>query len=106
MEPCLLRGSSCFSPKPLIGMVCFLQDILEHQKKMEEEARVERERLDKERLLALKNKEKREQSAVASSEVKQKLQVCGFGERIPIVSLLMKRNERTTKNMRRFARST
>lgn len=42
---------------------------------MEEEARLERERHEKERLLALKNKEKREQSAVASSEVKQKLQV-------------------------------
>lgn len=41
---------------------------------MEEEARLERERHEKERLLALKNKEKREQSAVASSEVKQKLQ--------------------------------
>jgi len=44
-------------------------------RKVEEEARLERERIDKERLLAIKNKEKREQSAVASSEVKQKLQV-------------------------------
>jgi len=44
-------------------------------RKIEEEARLERERIDKERLLAIKNKEKREQSAVASSEVKQKLQV-------------------------------
>ena len=52
------------------------QEFLEQKKKMEEEARLERERHEKERLLALKNKEKREQSAVASSEVKQKLQVC------------------------------
>lgn len=50
------------------------QEFLEQKKKMEEEARLERERHEKERLLALKNKEKREQSAVASSEVKQKLQ--------------------------------
>lgn len=42
---------------------------------MEDEARLERERREKERLAALKNKEKKEQSAVASSEVKQKLQV-------------------------------
>ena len=42
---------------------------------MEDEARLERERHEKERLVALKNKEKKEQSAVASSEVKQKLQV-------------------------------
>lgn len=52
------------------------QEFMEQKKKIaEEEARLERERHEKERLLALKNKEKREQSAVASSEVKQKLQV-------------------------------
>lgn len=53
-----------------------MQEFLEQKKKAEEEARLERERHEKERLVALKNKEKREQSAVASSEVKQKLQVC------------------------------
>jgi hypothetical protein len=50
------------------------QEYLEQQKKFEEEQRVERERLEKEKLEALKKKEKHEQSAIASSEVKQRLQ--------------------------------
>lgn len=43
---------------------------------MEEELteRVERERIEKEKLESLKKKEKHEHSAVASSEVKQRLQ--------------------------------
>ncbi|XP_046390960.1 histone deacetylase 4 isoform X3 [Ischnura elegans] len=47
-----------------------LKEFWEQKKQMEEE----RERREKERLEALKKKEKHEQSAVASTEVKQKLQ--------------------------------
>ncbi|KAG8237350.1 hypothetical protein J437_LFUL017960, partial [Ladona fulva] len=46
-----------------------LKEFYEQKKQMEEE----RERREKERLEALKKKEKHEQSAVASTEVKQKL---------------------------------
>ena len=49
--------------------------MVEQKKKQDEEARAERERCENERLVALKNKEKIEQSAVASTAVKQKLQV-------------------------------
>ena len=48
------------------------QELWEQQKVLEEQQREARE---KERLESLKKKEKHEQSAVASSEVKQKLQV-------------------------------
>nr|CAD7433632.1 unnamed protein product [Timema monikensis] len=48
-----------------------LKEFWEHQKQLEEQ----RERREKERLEALKKKDKHEQSAVASTEVKQKLQV-------------------------------
>nr|CAD7575522.1 unnamed protein product [Timema californicum] len=47
-----------------------LKEFWEHQKQLEEQ----RERREKERLEALKKKDKHEQSAVASTEVKQKLQ--------------------------------
>ncbi|GFU59777.1 histone deacetylase 4 [Nephila pilipes] len=46
-------------------------EYLDHQRKMEEE---QKERRDMERLEQLKKKEKHEQSAIASSEVKQRLQ--------------------------------
>ncbi|GFV58778.1 histone deacetylase 4 [Trichonephila clavipes] len=46
-------------------------EFLDHQRKMEEE---QKERRDMERLEQLKKKEKHEQSAIASSEVKQRLQ--------------------------------
>ena len=62
----------------------FFKEFNEQMRRVEEEARLERERLDKERLLAIKNKEKREQSAVASSEVKQKLQVKKKKNKFPI----------------------
>lgn len=51
----------------------FVQELWEQQKALEEQ---QRELREKERLESLKKKEKHEQSAVASSEVKQKLQVC------------------------------
>ncbi|KFM68134.1 hypothetical protein X975_27199, partial [Stegodyphus mimosarum] len=50
---------------------CHSLEYLEHQRKMEEE---QKERRDMERLEQLKKKEKHEQSAIASSEVKQRLQ--------------------------------
>ncbi|XP_065200082.1 histone deacetylase 4 isoform X3 [Planococcus citri] len=49
-----------------------LQELLEKQREVEE--REQRERRELERIESLKKKEKHEQSAVASSEVKQKLQ--------------------------------
>lgn len=52
--------------------VVFAQELWEQQKALEEQ---QRELREKERLESLKKKEKHEQSAVASSEVKQKLQV-------------------------------
>lgn len=52
--------------------VCVFQELWEQQKALEEQ---QRELREKERLESLKKKEKHEQSAVASSEVKQKLQV-------------------------------
>ncbi|XP_067139106.1 histone deacetylase 4-like isoform X3 [Centruroides vittatus] len=51
-----------------------IKEYLEHQKRLEEEQKIEKERRDKERIEQLKKKEKHEQSAIASSEVKQKLQ--------------------------------
>ncbi|XP_065565883.1 histone deacetylase 4-like isoform X2 [Artemia franciscana] len=51
-----------------------MREYLEQQKRLEDEVRVDKERKDKERLEQIKKKEKHEQSAVASSEVKQKLQ--------------------------------
>ncbi|GAU99331.1 hypothetical protein RvY_10352 [Ramazzottius varieornatus] len=45
----------------------------EHQKRLEEQDRAEREKKEVERLEALRHKDKHEQSAVASSEVKQRL---------------------------------
>ncbi|XP_067142081.1 histone deacetylase 4-like isoform X2 [Centruroides vittatus] len=50
------------------------KEYIEQQKQHEEEQKVERERREKERLEQLKKKEKHEQSAIASSEVKQRLQ--------------------------------
>ena len=55
-------------------IVIHRQEYLEQQKKLEEEQRVEKERVEKEKLESLKKKEKHEQSAIASSEVKQRLQ--------------------------------
>lgn len=54
------------------------QQYLEQQTQRAEEERAEKQR--KEQLEALKKKNKNEQSAVASSEVKQRLQV-GVGRR-------------------------
>lgn len=51
-----------------------MQELWEKQREVEE--REQRERREQERIESLKKKEKHEQSAVASSEVKQKLQVC------------------------------
>lgn len=51
-----------------------IKEFLDHQKRLEEEQKMEKERRDKERIEQLKKKEKHEQSAIASSEVKQKLQ--------------------------------
>ncbi|XP_023232285.1 histone deacetylase 4-like, partial [Centruroides sculpturatus] len=51
-----------------------IKEYIEQQKQHEEEQKVERERREKERLEQLKKKEKHEQSAIASSEVKQRLQ--------------------------------
>ncbi|XP_022235146.1 histone deacetylase 4-like, partial [Limulus polyphemus] len=50
-----------------------IKEYLEHQKRNEKQ-KLEKERREKEKLDALKKKEKHEQSAVASSEVKQRLQ--------------------------------
>lgn len=52
-------------------VLAVFQEFREQQKALEEQ----RERREKEKLEALKKKEKHEQSAVASSEVKQRLQV-------------------------------
>ncbi|XP_076360796.1 histone deacetylase 4-like isoform X3 [Tachypleus tridentatus] len=49
-----------------------IKEYLEHQKRNEKQ-KMEKERREKERLQALKKKEKHEESAVASSEVKQRL---------------------------------
>lgn len=54
-------------------LVFWLQELWEKQREVEE--REQRERREQERIESLKKKEKHEQSAVASSEVKQKLQV-------------------------------
>nr|CAD7410404.1 unnamed protein product [Timema poppensis] len=54
-----------------VGLEAIKDEFWEHQKQLEEQ----RERREKERLEALKKKDKHEQSAVASTEVKQKLQV-------------------------------
>ncbi|XP_067649749.1 histone deacetylase 4-like isoform X3 [Haliotis asinina] len=45
----------------------------QQQKKLEQQQRIEKELLEKERLEQIKNKKKTEESAVASTEVKQKL---------------------------------
>ncbi|KAK3108585.1 hypothetical protein FSP39_011347 [Pinctada imbricata] len=50
------------------------QEFLDQQKKLEERHRLEKEMLEKERLEQIKNKRDNERSAVASSEVKAKLQ--------------------------------
>ncbi|XP_056007744.1 histone deacetylase 4-like isoform X4 [Ostrea edulis] len=50
------------------------QELLEQQKKMQEQHRMEKELLENERLEQIKNKKDGEQSAVASSEVKARLQ--------------------------------
>ena len=50
------------------------QEFLQEQQKLQERHRLERERMEKERLEQLKNKTKNEESAVASSEVKLRLQ--------------------------------
>ncbi|VDI79157.1 Hypothetical predicted protein [Mytilus galloprovincialis] len=50
------------------------QEFLQEQQKLQERHRLEKERMEKERLEQLKNKTKNEESAVASSEVKLRLQ--------------------------------
>nr|XP_022309887.1 histone deacetylase 4-like isoform X6 [Crassostrea virginica] len=50
------------------------QEMLEQQKKMQEQHRMEKELMENERLEQIKNKKDGEQSAVASSEVKARLQ--------------------------------
>lgn len=50
------------------------QEYLVEQQKLEERSRIEKEILEKERLTQFKNKNKDEESAVASTEVKQRLQ--------------------------------
>ncbi|XP_052246440.1 histone deacetylase 4-like isoform X2 [Dreissena polymorpha] len=50
------------------------QEFLAEQQKLEERQRLEKELLEKSRLSQIKNKNKEEESAVASTEVKQKLQ--------------------------------
>uniref|UniRef100_T1JB29 Histone deacetylase n=1 Tax=Strigamia maritima TaxID=126957 RepID=T1JB29_STRMM len=51
-----------------------IKEYLEQQKKLDEEERQDRERREKQKLEALMKKEKHEESAVASSEVKLRLQ--------------------------------
>ncbi|XP_077555105.1 histone deacetylase 4 isoform X2 [Haemaphysalis longicornis] len=52
-----------------------IKEYLEHQRQVQEEHKLERERIEKDRQLdQLRKKDKHEQSAVASSEVKQRLQ--------------------------------
>ncbi|XP_065309221.2 histone deacetylase 4 isoform X1 [Dermacentor albipictus] len=52
-----------------------IKEYLEHQRQIQEEYKLERERLEKDRQLdQIRKKDKHEQSAVASSEVKQRLQ--------------------------------
>ncbi|XP_061179793.1 histone deacetylase 4-like isoform X3 [Saccostrea echinata] len=50
------------------------QEMLEQQKKLQEQHRMEKELLENERLEQIKNKKDGEQSAIASSEVKARLQ--------------------------------